>query len=145
MNGLRDVIDGYDCGVRHMDDHIGRIFQALEEKKELWMILSLLLQRTMEKNLGELGIYGEHGTADQATCRIPMIIRWPGMTQGRVEHGLHYHLDLLPTVAELLGKRTERKLGWYKLCRGLKRKPSERKRLSSRFPMCPCVPTQCSL
>lgn len=103
MNGLRDVIDGYDCGVRHMDDHIGRIFQALEEKGVMDDLI-VIITADHGENLGELGIYGEHGTADQATCRIPMIIRWPGMTQGRVEHGLHYHLDLLPTVAELLGK-----------------------------------------
>lgn len=32
-----------------------------------------------------------------------MIIRWPGMKQGLVDERLHYHLDLLPTVAELLG------------------------------------------
>ena len=54
--------------------------------------------------MGELGIYGEHGTADHATCRIPMIIRWPGMQAGHVDEGLHYHLDLGPTLAELLGK-----------------------------------------
>jgi arylsulfatase A-like enzyme len=33
-----------------------------------------------------------------------MIIRWPGMKKGHVDDGLHVHLDLLPTLAELLGK-----------------------------------------
>ena len=55
--------------------------------------------------MGELAIYGEHATADHATCRIPMIIRWPGKTRaGSVNSGLHYNLDLLPTLAELLGQ-----------------------------------------
>ena len=55
------------------------------------------------ENQGELGIYEEHGTADQATCRIPMIIRWPGGVSGHVDRGLHYNLDLLPTFAEMFG------------------------------------------
>lgn len=52
--------------------------------------------------MGELGIYSEHGTADEITTRIPMIIKWPGMRTG-VDKGLHYSLDLLPTLAEIFG------------------------------------------
>ena len=40
--------------------------------------LAIIISSDHGENLGELGIYGEHGTADQPTCRIPMIIRWPG-------------------------------------------------------------------
>lgn len=54
------------------------------------------------ENMGELGIYGEHATADQGTCRIPMIIRGPGIMQGISDRNLHYHLDLLPTMAEYM-------------------------------------------
>lgn len=58
------------------------------------------------ENMGELGIYGEHGTADQITCRIPMIIRWPGVSRpDHVNDELHYHLDLNPTLAELLEQK----------------------------------------
>ena len=35
------------------------------------------------ENLGELGPWSEHGSADAITCRIPMIIRRPGKTAGR--------------------------------------------------------------
>ncbi|MFW5980693.1 MAG: sulfatase, partial [Halanaerobiaceae bacterium] len=56
------------------------------------------------ENMGELGIYGEHATADHGTCRIPMIIRWPGMPEGEVEEGLHYNLDLLPTLADMFDR-----------------------------------------
>ncbi|MDQ0973624.1 choline-sulfatase [Neobacillus niacini] len=100
---LRQVIDGYDCGVRHMDENIGQIFKALL-KQGVMDDLIVIITADHGENLGELGIYSEHGTADNATCRIPMIIRWPGRNQGHVDHGLHYHLDLLPTLAELFGK-----------------------------------------
>jgi len=98
---LRRMIDGYDCGVRYMDDNIGRIFRLLESRGIMEEVV-VIITADHGENLGELGIYGEHGTADQATCRIPMIVRWPGRSSGRVDRGLHYHLDLLPTMAEML-------------------------------------------
>jgi arylsulfatase A-like enzyme len=51
--------------------------------------------------MGELGIWGEHATADQITTRIPMIVLWPGCKAGHVDRGLHYSLDLLPTLAQV--------------------------------------------
>ncbi|MFA4944606.1 MAG: sulfatase [Lentisphaeria bacterium] len=96
---LRRLIDGYDCGIRHMDDHIGRLLAALKRQGVL-DDLAIIVTADHGENLGELGIYAEHATADHATCRIPMIIRWPGMKQGHVDRGLHYNLDLLPTLAE---------------------------------------------
>ncbi|GGE26651.1 sulfatase [Pullulanibacillus camelliae] len=104
MEDMREMIDGYDCGVRHMDENIGMIFAALEEQGIMDEVI-IVITADHGENLGELGIYGEHGTADQGTCRIPMIIRWPGVgaPKGHVDHGFHYHLDLPPTFAELFG------------------------------------------
>lgn len=102
MNDLRKMVDGYDCGIRHMDDNIGEIFRMLERKGVMDDVV-IIITSDHGENMGELGIYGEHGTADQGTCRIPMIIRWPGKMSGHVDRGLHYHLDLPPTMAELMG------------------------------------------
>lgn len=101
MHDLRTMIDGYDCGIAYMDHHLGMLFDALREKGVMDELI-VIITADHGENMGQLGIYGEHATADQATCRIPMIIRWPGMQQGIVDEGLHYHLDLLPTLAELL-------------------------------------------
>ena len=103
MAGLRRMIDGYDCGIRYMDEHIGQLLAALE-KKGVLDDLAVIITADHGENMGELGIYGEHATADQPTCRIPMIIRWPGGASGR-DRGLHYNLDLAPTLADLLGKK----------------------------------------
>lgn len=103
MVGLRKMIDGYDCGIRFVDEHIGTLFQALEDQGVMDELV-VIITADHGENMGELGIYGEHGTADQGTCRIPMIIRWPGMQQGYTDNQLHYHLDLPPTLAELLGQ-----------------------------------------
>ena len=99
---MRHFIDGYDCGIRYMDAHLGQLFAALAAQGVL-DDLAIIITSDHGENLGELGIYAEHATADEITTRIPMIIRWPGIAAGQVDDGLHYNLDLAPTVAELLG------------------------------------------
>ena len=99
---VQHLFDGYDCGITYMDSQIGQLFDALKAKG-VWDDLIIIISADHGENMGELGIYAEHATADTATCRIPMIIRWPGCRQG-VDSGLHYNLDLLPTLAEMLGR-----------------------------------------
>jgi choline-sulfatase len=99
---LRTLVDGYDCGIAYMDRHIGQVMAALESKG-VADDLAIIISSDHGENLGELGIYAEHGTADHATCHIPLVIRWPGMSQGKRDQGLHYQLDLGPTLADLLG------------------------------------------
>jgi arylsulfatase A-like enzyme len=103
LHDLRRMIDGYDCGIRYLDGHIGRLRSALEAQRVL-DDLAIIISSDHGENLGELGIYGEHATADAITCRVPLIIRWPGGRAGHVDAGLHYQLDLGPTLAELLGR-----------------------------------------
>ena len=103
-DSLRQMIDGYDCGIRYMDGHIGQIIAALRQQGIMDEVV-IIITADHGENMGELGIYGEHATADHGTCRIPMIIRYPGLKRGHVDEGLHYHLDLGPTLAELLGRK----------------------------------------
>jgi len=103
MEDLHLYMDGYDCGIRYMDEHIGQLLTGLEAQGVLDDLV-IIVSADHGENMGELGIYGEHGTADNITCRIPSIIRWPGTTKpGSVDTGLHYNLDLAPTLAQVLG------------------------------------------
>ncbi len=104
MSDLKHHIDGYDCGIRYLDHHIGLLLDALAEKGVL-DDLAIVVSSDHGENQGELGIYAEHATADAITCRIPMIIRWPGGRKNHVDKGLHYNLDLAPTMADLLGQQ----------------------------------------
>ena len=97
----RAWIDGYDTAVRYMDDHVGRLLEVLEAEGVL-DDTAIIIGSDHGENLGELNVYGNHQTADLCTCRIPLIIRWPGLSPG-IDHALHYHLDLTPTVVDLLG------------------------------------------
>lgn len=99
---LRTFVDNYDTAIRYMDDHIGQVFQLLEELGEL-KDTAILISADHGESMGELGIYSDHGTADEATCHIPMIFKWPNGKKGTVDNSLHYHLDLAPTLIDLLG------------------------------------------
>jgi len=104
--GMRRLIDGYDTGVRYMDDHVARIVAALKTAG-VYEETAIIISGDHGENLGELGMYAEHGTADEYTCHIPMIIKWPGGIQGGRNAGLHYNLDLAPTLMDLLGGEKE--------------------------------------
>ncbi|MCM8828823.1 MAG: sulfatase [Candidatus Omnitrophica bacterium] len=102
MESARKMIDGYDCGIRYVDIHTGIVLDALASKKV--DDLAIIITSDHGENLGELGCCSEHGTSDYITHRIPLIIKWPGYTNGpSVDDGLHYNIDLLPTIAEMLG------------------------------------------
>jgi arylsulfatase A-like enzyme len=100
MADVKQLFDGYDLGIRRVDDHIGMLIDALK-KEGVYGDLIIIISSDHGENFGELGIYAEHGTADQATTRIPLIIRWPGKISKHSDYGFHYNLDLLPTLAEI--------------------------------------------
>ena len=85
------------------------MFDALREKG-VYDDMAIIVTADHGENFGEIGVYCEHGTADEATCRIPMLIRWPGGRKGEVDNDFHYLLDLVPTMADLLG--TPKWEGW---------------------------------
>jgi choline-sulfatase len=99
---LRRLFDGYDVGIRYADDHIGGILSVLDE---LGIVddTAVMVSSDHGENLGELGIYCDHQTADLITHRVPMVLRWPGLEAGRVDPSLHYQIDVAATTAQLLG------------------------------------------
>jgi arylsulfatase A-like enzyme len=99
--GLREIFDGYDTGIFFADMIVGQIFDRMR-KLGIYDDCIIMVTSDHGETFGELGVYCEHGTADEATCRIPMIIKWPGCTAGAVDNAFHYNLDLAPTLADLL-------------------------------------------
>jgi len=105
MHKVRMMFDGYDTGVLYADHHCGLIFNALADQNVLDDTV-IIISSDHGELLGELNCYGDHQTADNITCRIPMIIRWPGLTDRRAGGnctGLLYHIDIAATMVELLG------------------------------------------
>jgi Arylsulfatase A and related enzymes len=105
MNAVRAMFDGYDAGVRWADEHVGRVLNALADAGVLDETV-ILISSDHGENLGELNIYGDHQTADHITTRVPLIVRWPGVSggqAGRADTALHYHFDWAATLIELAG------------------------------------------
>lgn len=105
MDAARKMFDGYDAGVSYADDHVGQILNALADQGVLGETV-VIISADHGENLGELNIYGDHQTADHITSRVPLIIRWPGITTGnstRTDTALHYHLDFAATLIEMAG------------------------------------------
>jgi arylsulfatase A-like enzyme len=99
---LLQVFDGYDTGIRYADDHVGRILAMLVDLG-IDDETAVMVSSDHGENLGELGIYCDHQTADFATHRVPLILRWPGQPPGQVDGVLRYQIDAAATVVELLG------------------------------------------
>ena len=97
---VKKFFDNYDCGIRYADYLLGQVFDLLKTQG-IYEDMAIIISSDHGENMGELGLYAEHGTADNITCRIPMIVKWPGGAKGR-DGGLRYNFDLVPTMADLL-------------------------------------------
>lgn len=102
---VREFLDLYDTSVRYTDDNIGQILNYLKEQGLYDEDLAIIITADHGEDLGEFGVYGEHGMADEPVCRIPLIIRWPGAKAGSRVAGFHDNVDLLPTIQQLLGTK----------------------------------------
>ena len=102
MKAVRAMFDGYDTGIKFMDDQIGRLVETLEAMA-IYDDLVVVITSDHGETLGELNVYGDHHTADEHTCHVPMIVRAPGMLMPGVESGLYYQIDVAATLVELAG------------------------------------------
>ena len=98
---FKNWVDGYDTAIRHVDDHVGKILQELEEQGILDETI-IIISADHGENQGELNIYGDHQTADHITGRIPCIMAGPTIKEGHVDDDLHYQIDFGPTMTELV-------------------------------------------
>ncbi len=100
-------IDGYDVGIRYVDDHIRQLLDILDEQGVLDETV-IVITADHGENQGELNFYGDHHTGDYITLRVPLIVRFPGITEhqkGRVDTALHYQFDWAATLLELVGAK----------------------------------------
>ena len=103
MEKVRQWIDGYDIGIRYADHWIGKLLDTLEAQGVLDETV-IVISADHGENQGELNVWGDHQTADEVTCHIPLIIVWPGITDaGYVDNALHQHYDWAATLIEMVG------------------------------------------
>jgi arylsulfatase A-like enzyme len=100
------LVNGYDGAIGYWDHRLGQLVDAVAYLG-LLQDTAIIVSADHGECLGENGSYAEHGLANEPTHRVPLIIRWPGVTdrlapsQRRCD-ALLYQLDLPPTLCELL-------------------------------------------
>ncbi|WP_320129669.1 sulfatase [uncultured Sphaerochaeta sp.] len=102
LSDFKTMIDEYDTGVLFADYNLGKMFDLLREQK-IYDETIIIISGDHGECLGEKGAYCEHGEADYITTHIPLIIKWPGCPQNVESNGLHYNVDLLPTLIDMIG------------------------------------------
>ncbi len=98
---LVSFYDGYDAGIRFVDDAVGRIVELLEKAGVLDETV-LIVSGDHGEAIGEQGMYFEHGNASEGVTHLPLIISWPGMARGHTVDGFVEQLDLPATMLDLL-------------------------------------------
>ena len=105
LDDAKAHIDGYDTGIHYADHYVGKLIQDLKDMG-VYEDTAIILCADHGENQGELNVWGDHQTADEGTNHLPLIVRWPGVTDaqaGTTRNGFHYHIDLTATLAELVG------------------------------------------
>lgn len=87
--------------IASVDAQIGRMVEALEARGDLDGTLVIVTSDHGEM-LGDHGLWGKAGFFPQA-FHVPLVIRWPTGAKGRRVEAFTEHVDLLPTILELLG------------------------------------------
>lgn len=101
------LVNGYDGEVMYWDHLFGQLLNKLDDLGILEET-AIILSADHGESMGENGSYAEHGLANEPTHRVPLIVRWPGITddlpaERRRSGALLLNVDLGPTLCDLLG------------------------------------------
>lgn len=96
------LVTGYDAAIAYTDNHVQAVLDELDRQGVLDDAV-LIVSADHGDAFGEHGIYSDHMSADECIHRIPLIIRWPGVSApNHHSDSLLYNVDLGPTLCDLL-------------------------------------------
>jgi arylsulfatase A-like enzyme len=98
---LREHLADYYGMISHLDAEIGRLLDRLES---LGLAESTYVVFAGDNGLalGQHGLMGKQNLYEHS-IRVPLAIAGPGIRPGKRAHGLHYMMDIGPTLCELAG------------------------------------------
>ncbi|MFD0714792.1 sulfatase-like hydrolase/transferase [Paenibacillus sp. GCM10027626] len=98
---IRRHIADYYAMITHMDAQIGRVVETLKAKG---IYEDTLIVYTADHGLavGQHGLMGKQNLYEHST-HIPLIMKGPGVPEGKQVTELSSNIDIFPTVAELCG------------------------------------------
>jgi arylsulfatase A-like enzyme len=99
---LESAQNRYDNALRYVDEQVGQLYDALVKSDQIDNTIIVLTS-----DHGEL--FHQHGMVThgrslyEAEARVPLLIHWPSTVRPRASDAPVSHLDILPTLAELIG------------------------------------------
>ncbi|OAT81212.1 hypothetical protein A6M21_11375 [Desulfotomaculum copahuensis] len=103
--GAKNVVDIqaiYDEAVKYVDGAVGRLLDCLRAAGKLDNTL-VIVTADHGESLGEHGIYFDHHGLYDSTIRVPLIMSGGGFNKSARISGFVQHIDLAPTVMQMLG------------------------------------------
>jgi len=94
--------DRYDNEIHYTDSHIGK-FMAWAERQSWWKRTAIIVSADHGEAFGEHGMVQHAHELYEELVRVPLIIHVPGMDPRRIATA-HTHIDLAPTIMELMGQ-----------------------------------------
>ena len=98
---FQQLINGYDTGIRIIDDHINGLLERLD-KLGVREETTVIITADHGEDFGEFGAYASHCFCGPSVARVPMILNGPVIPQCRLT-GLHQHFDIGATLLDLAG------------------------------------------
>jgi len=100
---VRQLIAMYYRVITQMDEHIGRILQALDDTGQMANTI-VIFSSDHGLAVGSHGLRGKQNMYEH-TIGIPLILRGPGIPKGQQRTAQVYLRDLYPTICDLTGLR----------------------------------------
>ncbi len=97
------VVTGYDAAIAYVDHHVGIVLAELDRQGVLDDAV-IIFTSDHGDAFGEHGIFTDHVCADECIHRIPLIVRWPGVTKASAaSDAMLYNVDFAATLCDMLG------------------------------------------
>lgn len=103
--GSGEIVGKYDGAIAFIDHELGRLFETLKDR-DLWDNTFIILTSDHGESLTEHEIYFDHHGLYDETIHVPLLFHFPSkLPQGKRIPALVQHVDLLPTILDMLGEK----------------------------------------
>lgn len=102
VNNLVDLINSYDSRIRYVDNAIENLFAHIEKNNILNNSIVVITADHGEEFLDH-GTFGHFPKLYDELIHIPLIIKGPNLPKGKKIDKLVQHLDIAPTILDMLG------------------------------------------
>jgi arylsulfatase A-like enzyme len=98
---LRRARNKYDNALYYVDQQVGRLYRALSETGQLDTTILVITSDHGEQFL-EHDMVTHGRSLYEVEARVPLLVHWPKLIEPTVSDAPVSHLDVLPTLADLL-------------------------------------------